>query len=129
MVKEGNIYFYMGRHKIRALQISNQFVIIEHIEKGYIGSKRKGYTKIKIGEISTTHRNNCYEDKLNSNKNIDINQIEAEFKGWTNNTILNEVLKNIDLKDRKIIIKQYNQILKQVLIQKREDGAEDPLIS
>ena len=38
---------------------------------------------------------------------------KKKIYGWTNNTRLNQVLRNINYKDRKIIINEYNKLRKK----------------
>ena len=46
--------YYMGRHKVLVLGKGNKHCAIEHLEAGYVGNKRVGYKKVKIGDYDIT---------------------------------------------------------------------------
>lgn len=114
--EENKMYFYMGRHKIEIIKIKNKFATVKHIERGYIGSRKKGYILIEKGEFSDTHIANCYINKIDSKIEEQINKIKSKFEEWTNNPNLNTILKKIDIESRKDIINQYYLMLEKILL-------------
>ena len=46
--------YYMGRHKVLVVGKGNKHYAIKHLEAGYVGNKRVGYKKVKIGDYDIT---------------------------------------------------------------------------
>lgn len=59
---EQNIRFYLGRHKIRLIEQFGRKVIIEHLEKGYVGTIKTGYKNVVPHDQDITLIRLCWKD-------------------------------------------------------------------